>query len=1056
MADAPALGAGVRVRDVSVRPRPRLPRPGRRRARDRMPPYTAGRCRSPRPPAPTPPSSCVSRSRPTVSTAPSAMPCRTSRAARASPASDRARRRDRSSSACSARARSSTTPSSTSSRRPIARRSWRRRSCRSRMRTSTSCRPRRASRSSSRRRSRSARTCSWVTTSSFNFAPTIETIDDARIDQVIEELRDQNATLAAVEDRGAKDGDYAVIAFTGTRDGVPFEGGSSERMPLILGQERLIPGFETHLVGLEPGGSTEFDITFPDDYGEPELAGATVHFAVELKELREKVLPDLDDDFAASSATSPTWPPCGPTSSSGSSATRIDRARHEFADRIIEYAVANATVELPEILVDQEVEVMHDEFRSQLARQGITEEAYLKVIEQDRGRPPRRVPAGRREAGEDAPRPLEGRRGRGRRGRRCGRRRARSPAAASATPSDPKLARLLRVRPRSELHPQHAPPEPRRRDASSTAGSPTIPSIRRCPTSRTPPRRRSRRGGRSQCRDRCHRSRLHPRRRARARRLTDATTVPEVETESPTMLVPMVIESCSRGERAYDIYSRLLRERIIFLGDAIEDHLANLVIAQLLFLESEDPEKDISLYINSPGGQVTSGLAIYDTMQYLRAPVSTICIGLAASMAAVLLAAGAKGKRYALPNSRIMIHQGSGGFRGNAPDAVIQMKEWEHLVHVNNEILARHTGQHARQGREGHRPGLLHGSRRGEGLWHHRRGLLDREQLADRAGARRRTGRRRRVGSRRGRRGLGRRSRRTEEGRRARDDEQQHQGTQGPVPLLLLREEPGAGPQAHRGAGRLHLRRVHQPVPGDHRGGAARDAAPEVHGGQAPEPAPDQGRARPVRDQPGEGQEGPLGGRLQPLQAGQRRPPGRRGRAPEVERAAGRADRLRQDPARPDARARPRRPVLHRRRDVPDRGRLRRRGCREHPAAPHPGGRLRRRPGPARDHLHRRDRQDRPQGRQPVDHPRRVGRGRPAGPPQDPRGDRRQRPAAGWPEASPPGLHPDRHDERAVHLRRRLRRAREDRRGAGRPALDRLRLRIGDRRSRTARGSSTG
>jgi len=159
------------------------------------------------------------------------------------------------------------------------------------------------------------------------------------------------------------------------------------------------------------------------------------------------------------------------------------------------------------------------------------------------------------------------------------------------------------------------------------------------------------------------------------------------------MLVPMVIESSSRGERAYDIYSRLLRERIIFLGDAIEDHLANLVIAQLLFLDSEDPEKDISLYINSPGGVVNSGLAIYDTMQYLRAPVSTICIGMAASMAAVLLAAGSKGKRYALPNSRIMIHQGSGAFRGNAPDAVIQMKEWEFLVNRNIEILARHTSQ---------------------------------------------------------------------------------------------------------------------------------------------------------------------------------------------------------------------------------------------------------------------------------------------------------------------------------------------------------------------------
>jgi ATP-dependent Clp protease, protease subunit len=159
------------------------------------------------------------------------------------------------------------------------------------------------------------------------------------------------------------------------------------------------------------------------------------------------------------------------------------------------------------------------------------------------------------------------------------------------------------------------------------------------------------------------------------------------------MLVPMVIESSSRGERAYDIYSRLLKERIIFLGEGIDDHVANLVIAQLLFLESEDPERDISLYINSPGGIVTSGLAIYDTMQYVRAPVSTLCVGMAASMAAVLLAAGAKGKRYALPNSRIMIHQGSGGFRGPAPDAVIQMKEWERLVQLNNEILARHTGQ---------------------------------------------------------------------------------------------------------------------------------------------------------------------------------------------------------------------------------------------------------------------------------------------------------------------------------------------------------------------------
>jgi ATP-dependent Clp protease protease subunit len=161
------------------------------------------------------------------------------------------------------------------------------------------------------------------------------------------------------------------------------------------------------------------------------------------------------------------------------------------------------------------------------------------------------------------------------------------------------------------------------------------------------------------------------------------------------MLVPMVIESSARGERAFDIYSRLLKERIIFLGEPIEDHIANLVIAQLLFLESEDPTKDISLYVNSPGGVVTSGLAIYDTMQYLKAPVSTICIGQAASMASVLLAAGTKGKRFALPNSRIMIHQGSAGFRGNTPDVEIQMKEVMHLTERLTNILSLHTGQPA-------------------------------------------------------------------------------------------------------------------------------------------------------------------------------------------------------------------------------------------------------------------------------------------------------------------------------------------------------------------------
>lgn len=157
--------------------------------------------------------------------------------------------------------------------------------------------------------------------------------------------------------------------------------------------------------------------------------------------------------------------------------------------------------------------------------------------------------------------------------------------------------------------------------------------------------------------------------------------------------VPYVIEQTGRGERSYDIYSRLLKDRIVFLGTEVVDDVANSIVAQLLFLESEDPEKDISLYINSPGGSVTAGLAIYDTMQYIKSPVSTICVGLAASMAAVLLAGGAKGKRFALPNAEVMIHQPLGGARGQASDIEIHARNILNTKRRMNEILSSHTGQ---------------------------------------------------------------------------------------------------------------------------------------------------------------------------------------------------------------------------------------------------------------------------------------------------------------------------------------------------------------------------
>lgn len=164
--------------------------------------------------------------------------------------------------------------------------------------------------------------------------------------------------------------------------------------------------------------------------------------------------------------------------------------------------------------------------------------------------------------------------------------------------------------------------------------------------------------------------------------------IPKIEN-----LVPMVVESTNRGERAYDIYSRLLKDRIIFLGTPIDSQVANALVAQLLFLDHDDPEADISIYINSPGGEVYAGLAMYDTMQMIRPDVKTYCVGMAASMAAVLLAAGTRGKRYALPNSRIMIHQGSAGFRGNVPDIEIAARETLTLTTKLTEILADHSGQ---------------------------------------------------------------------------------------------------------------------------------------------------------------------------------------------------------------------------------------------------------------------------------------------------------------------------------------------------------------------------
>ena len=438
----------------------------------------------------------------------------------------------------------------------------------------------------------------------------------------------------------------------------------------------------------------------------------------------------------------------------------LDKARHEFGDKIIEYAVANATIELPDVLVDQEVEVMHDEFRTSLARQGIGEEAYLKATGQTeadlhtefRPRAEQRtkvllvlskiaedegidVPDADIEAQVDLAREryqdpktvryFESERGRNfirstlrRTRRRRGPRRplARRPPRASRRC---RTSRTTRRRRSTAHRPRPTPPStPPTRVRSRTPSRATITTTITTITITITITTSGDAVGEGEIK-------APVRGRLEARQALGAVP-PHVQDRTqgrPTMLVPMVIESTSRGERAYDIYSRLLRERIIFLGDAIEDHLANLIIAQLLFLESEDPEKDISLYINSPGGVVNSGLAIYDTMQYLRAPGQHDLHrhgGLDGGGAA-----RGRRPRQALRAPEQPDHDPPG--LGRLPRQRPGRRDPDEGVGVPRQ--AQHGDPRpahrpaVREGRPGHEPGPVHVARRGQGVWHHRRGL---------------------------------------------------------------------------------------------------------------------------------------------------------------------------------------------------------------------------------------------------------------------------------------------------------------------------------------------
>ena len=433
------------------------------------------------------------------------------------------------------------------------------------------------------------------------------------------------------------------------------------------------------------------------------------------------------------------------------------------------------------------------------------------------------------------------------------------------------------------------------------------------------------------------------------------------ETSRRTTSFPSSSSRPARGERSFDIYSRLLKERIVFLGTPIDDAVGNLIMAQLLHLESEDPDKDINLYVNSPGGDITSLFAIYDTMQYIKPDVSTICMGQAASAAAVLVLAGTKGKRYALPHSRILLHQPHGGAQGQAVDIEIQAREITRYRKLLEELDRRAHGTAAREGCEGHRPRLHPHGRRG------RRSTASwtRSSRAERSNpnSQRRPPARRRISTSDGWDSPG----RSAQGLRGHGEDRRL----GSSEVLVLRQVAEAGQEAHRRTRRVHLRRVHRPVQRDHRGGALRDLRAQARG--APKPQ----EIYAFLDEYVIGQETAkkvlsvaVYNHYKWIQVGAKRP-GRRARRSPTSAILGPTG-CGEDAPRADAREDAERAVRDRGRDRAHRGGLRRRGRREHPAQADPGRRLRREEGRDRDHLHRRGRQDRAQVREPLDHARRL------------------------------------------------------------------------------------
>ncbi len=517
----------------------------------------------------------------------------------------------------------------------------------------------------------------------FNFKKVTVEISDADIEDALISLQERDMTYEPVENRDTvQKGDVTVIDFEGKKDGVAFEGGTAKDFSLNIGSGQFIPGFEDSVIGMKKGETKDLNLTFPKEYNNAELAGQDVVFTVTVHEIKEKIKPEINDDFARDIDPNSKGLDDLKSKLKKGLQTEADKATQlEAFGQILEQIVKENPFEVPYSFVKEQSDRLAFNAMNQFYQMGLNPEQVGISFEMMAQRYISQAEEQVKQAiviNEVAK--LEN-------------------IAVEEEDINNFLSFHSELQGRTveeirkELETQMQM-ESVRNDVLGDKVYKFLAGVNKAEETKMTKKEYEKSKTAATENSESDKKEEKTKKKTSAKKAEGNSRLIYKGAFKMSYYVPYVIEQTGRGgERSYDIYSRLLKDRIIFLGTEVDDHVANIICAQLLFLEADDPDKDIYLYINSPGGVITSGMAIYDTMNYIKPDVATMCLGQAASMGAFLLAAGAKGKRSAVPNARIMIHQPSGGFRGQATDILIQtneiIKTKEHL----NRILSNNTSQ---------------------------------------------------------------------------------------------------------------------------------------------------------------------------------------------------------------------------------------------------------------------------------------------------------------------------------------------------------------------------